>query len=249
VTPDVADALLAVTWRGPGLHRVLGLFDGGAWLWELAGSEEGPSPAMVGSFGCKLTEAELVGAGELAARVDHEAADDAPDGLGVLVWTGSGDRFVPAGTALSTVVTDSVAVALERARAAPVSVVQLGALLAAPPGQAPVLGLTLRSVGSDPVTLRLDATAVTVLAADGTWRVLPPPRMGLVDATIGLLDGIYSSATIPPGGQGAWVVANIDDAASSAQVRIRGSISLAGPWGPGLAPDAPYELAASVTAR
>ncbi|MEN3308709.1 MAG: hypothetical protein V7603_4911, partial [Micromonosporaceae bacterium] len=162
----------------------------------------------------------------VAAAAIPAIPESAAGGLALVLAAGGRTIRVDAGSAAAAEVTRAVSPLLAAAR--PVSAVQVRAARMAPPGGPSVLGLTFTSLGVEPAVVQLDAEAVRLIDPAGSWREVPPPRMGLVEGAGHLLDGLYAPATIPPGTTGAWVLAGAD-AQPGERVRAGGTVRLTGP--------------------
>ena len=127
--------------------------------------------------------------------------------------------------------TADVATLLAPDRMRAISVVEMRATQATPPGGIPMLGASFASTGSASVTIHLNAGSIRLLDLDGPWRLLNAPRMGLVDGAGNLLDGLYRDATIAPGGLGAWLLGAADGGIGQ-RVRVAGTIVPTGPVPP-----------------
>jgi hypothetical protein len=228
---ELGAASPAIVWRAPGTHQALALHGDDVWFWTFA-SPEPRWADVAGTFRIAATPDER------AALTALRAGDDA-DGLTLLLTVAGRTARVAAGSVMGRQVGAAVTPLLERLRAAPVAAVAVRAAVVAPPGGLPaMLGLTVDSIGTEPAVLGLAAEAVRLGAADGAWRPVPAPRMGLVDGTGTLLDGLYAAATVPAGGRGAWVLPGVTASGvheMRAQcVRIGGTIRVAGPVPPAM---------------
>jgi hypothetical protein len=222
---------------------MLALTDDGAWFWTLA-SPAPPWDALAGTFRCDGDRAALLG---IAARVADGTVPESGDGGLALVLSAGGRTIrVAAGSPAAAEVTTAAAPLLAAAR--PVSAVRTRAAVMAPPGGDPVLGLSFTSIGTEPAVLGLDPAAVRLIAAEGSWHEVPPPRMGLVEGAGNLLDGLYTPATMPPGTVGAWVLAAAD-AAPGQRVRAGGTVRASGWWTTSNAPVLPFEVSTTVDSR
>jgi hypothetical protein len=233
--PDVSGALLSVTWRAVGTHRVLALYDDrSAWLWRLAGAGEGDD--VVGSFrvdpGAVPDEAweaaravaRDVAAGRLGGEPD-------PGVLGLALTAGGSAAWVALGTADAAAVGDAAAPLVALAQESPAAAARFATRVVTAPTGALVAAFTATGTGTGPVTLRLDPSGLALALADGGRVAVPAPEMGLVDADVRLLDGIHQPATLEPGVLGACTVP-LDDAPPSAVLAgvVRGWVGLVGPW-------------------
>jgi hypothetical protein len=240
---DLSDAILSVTWRSIGTHQVLAVYaDRAAWYWALATVGEGSD--VVGSFRTEVSAGEWGSIEELAGRVGTSGSDRTNDELGIALTAGDSTRWVTAGSDEAGAVASIVMPFVERALTGPVAATRFGTrVVTAPTGQ-PLAGFTFLSIGVQPVLLRLDANTFALVSAGGDWRSLPAPRMGLVDASGDLLDGLYQTAEIPPGALGACtiLVTETGDAAGGA---LQGSLTLAGPWPSANSPVEAFEVSSA----
>ncbi len=243
---DLAAARFAVTWLATGTHQVLALVDDDVWFWTLA-SPEPAWASLAGTFRCDASDGERNTLLAAAAPVaDGTLADSAaPGGLAVAVTAAGRTVRVDAGSDAAARVGAAVAPLLAEARPSPVRAVRLRAARMAAPGSTEMLGLAVTSVGTEPALLGLDGAGVRVVAPDGAWESVPPPRMGLVAEAGTLLDGLYAPATIPAGGTGAWVLAGAT-ATPGHRVLAGGSIALAGPWPVEDSPVLAFDFSATV---
>ena len=137
---------------------------------------------------------------------------------------------------------------MRRALAEPVAATRFETrVVTAPTGQR-VAGFTLSSIGRESVVLRLDADTFALVSGGGQWQSLPAPRMGLVDAAGALLDGLYQTAEIPPGGLGACTILLTETSGDApARGALHGSLTLAGPWAAANAPVEAFEVSSPAT--
>ena len=202
---DLSGAVLTITWRTVGTHQVLAVYaDRAAWYWALATIGEGSD--VVGSFRIEVTDDEWESIEDLAGRVGILPDDRANDQLGLALTAGTAAAWVAFGSDEAGAINSIVMPLVGRAVAEPVAAAKFETrVVTAPTGQL-VAGFTLSSIGRESVMLRLDADTFALVSGGGHWHSLPAPRMGLVDAAGSLLDGLYQTAEIPPGGLGACTI-------------------------------------------
>jgi hypothetical protein len=221
---DLSAATAAIAWQAPGTHSVLAIYGEDVWFWSLQAPGE-PLADVAGTFRSAASASERTALCDLLIRLA-----DAPDagGAGLVVTAGGRTARLDATGEPAAAVAKLATPLLAADRIQPTRAVRLGAAAVTAPGGRSVLGLSFASIGSEPVTVRLDADGVRLLDPDGPWRSLAAPRMGLVDGEGNLLDGRYTAATIPAGGLGAWLLGEVDSRPGR-RVRASGTITLAGP--------------------
>lgn len=244
---NLSGASFTVTWRSVGTHQILAAFpDRTVWYWAMA--TIGPRSCDVGSYRTQATAAQYAAVEQLEARLD--AAAPPAHELGMTVTFGQRSIWVSDGTDRSAAVTAAVLPLVELAIAKPVAVARFGAqVVMAPTGQM-VAGFTFASLGVEPVQLRFEAESFELTSSSGEALALPAPRMGLVDSSGALLDGLYQTATVPVGGQGSCTVVLANPSGPPpARAGIVGVILLAGPWSASAMPGADFEASCAIPAR
>lgn len=239
---DLSGAVLTVTWRAVGTHQVLAVYaERAAWYWALATIGEGAD--VVGSFRTGVTDDEWESIGELAGRIGNLANDRVSDELGIALTAGAAAAWVAFGSDEAGAIASTVMPLVRRALAEPVAAARFETrVVTAPTGQR-VAGFTLSSIGRESVMLRLDADTFALVSGGGEWHSLPAPRMGLIDAGGGLLDGLYQTAEISPGGLGACTILLTETPGDPpARGALHGSVTLAGPWDTANAPVEAFEV-------
>jgi hypothetical protein len=242
---DLSDAMLSVTWRSIGTHQVLAVYaDRAAWYWALA--TIGAGSDVVGSFRTEVSDDGWGSIEELAGQVGTLGNDRTNADLGLALTAGQATTWVTAGSDEAATVASIVMPLVERARAGPVAATRFGTrVVTAPTGQ-PLAGFTFLSIGVQPVLLRLDPNTFALVSAGGDWRSLPAPRMGLVDASGDLLDGLYQTAEIPPGALGACTILLAETGSDvPARGALHGSLTLAGPWPSANSPVEAFEVSSA----
>jgi hypothetical protein len=244
---DLSDADLSVTWRSIGTHQVFAVYaDRAAWYWALATIGDGSD--VVGSFRTDISDDEWGPMEELAGQVGTLGNDRTDDDLGMALTAGNATGWVAAGSDHAGSVASTVMPLVERARAGAVAATRFGTrVVTAPTGQR-LAGFTFLSIGVQPVLLSLDANTFALVSAGGDWRSLPAPRMGLVDAAGELLDGLYQTAEIPPGGLGACTIVLADaEGEPPARGTLHGLLTLAGPWPAASSPVEVFEVSSAAS--
>lgn len=246
---DLSGALLAVTWRTIGTHQVLAVYDDrSAWYWALA--TIGPGADLIGSFRAEVPAESWAAVTAIAADDEVLGSDQVPGELGMTIGAGRRAGWVGLGSEQAGRIGAVVLPLVELALTQPVAAARLEIRLVTSPIGQRLAGFTLTSIGSQPVSLRLDPEQFSLSLSVGEWFALPPPRMGLVDPAGTLLDGLYTTAEIAPGTLGACTIVLDDPAAGSggAAMRgaLRGSLTLAGPWS--AAPTEPFEASSEAQA-
>jgi len=239
---DLTGAVLSVTWRSVGTHQVLAVFaDRAAWYWAMASL--GERSDLIGSFRADVSADEWPAIEELAGQVKGLGSDRVGDELGLALTAGPSAAWVAFGSDRAGAITSTVVPLVERALTGPVAAARFGTrVVTAPTGQQ-VAGFTFASIGRQPVLLRIDADTFALVSAGGDWEALPAPRMGLVDAAGGLLDGLYQTARINPGDLGACTIVLSDTAAGPPRRgALHGSLTLAGPWPAASSPVEAFEV-------
>jgi hypothetical protein len=240
---DLSDARLSVTWRSVGTHQVLAVYDDrSAWYWATA--TVGPGSDVVGSFRTEVADDRWRAVEDAAAMVGGLGGARVPGEMGLELTAGTATGWVAFGTDEAGRIAAAVDPVVEQARATPIAAARLETrVVTAPTGQR-LAGFSLTSVGDRVVSLMLDAEEFVLLTADGTWWPLPAPRMGLVDASGKLLDGLYQRADLAPGALGACTIV-LDDPPAEPPSRgnIRGSVALVGPWP--VTPEVPFEASSA----
>lgn len=255
----VPDSILTWTRRGTRvveLDETLAIMaDGTIWLWITAAADEHGADTA-GTFrgaaaGAQLEEARRLAAalrgGSSGASADHPFTVALEgDGVGRTLVPGSAGDDEAAALALLETLTNS---ALRH----PMSAAKASVTFTTGPasgGEGGLVALMVSSIGTEPVQLRLDPEAWTVLietpSAESRWEPLPRPVIGLVDIRGNLLDGLLAPADIAPGVTGALTVPvgfGPGDA-SSIRVRLGGTLALRGP---GMDMDIPTERFVVVT--
>lgn len=237
----MSDAVLIVRVRAPGEYRVLSVHPDEAWVWSLVGSH--PWTGLVGTFRTSTSAEERTAAEDVGRRLVDEP-DAAGGDLALMVSARGVDRRVAASSDLAGMIGDAFHALLDRARASPVSAFSVTARRSTPPGLPAITGLSVTSIGPEPVVLTLDPDTVSGRHADDSWTSLPHARMGLVSGDAELLDGIYSPARLEPGVVGGWVLPAMKGE-SFDDIRVSGTVTVVGPWPEGL-PEPSFEAMVAV---
>jgi hypothetical protein len=214
---------------------------GAIWLWVTAAADD-HRPEAVGTYRSAASAGQLADASRLADALGGAGPEAPADHPFVVLVEGpfGRRRLVPGNAegddaAALALLDELTATALEE----PLAVATASATLVAG-GQGGV-AILVSSIGREPVQLRLDPETASVgferRGGDAEWEPLPRPRVGLVDVSANLLDGLIAPAVIAPGVTGALTVpvSASPDGVSSLALRLGGSIELRGPgWEMGI---------------
>ena len=249
---DLSGATLTVTWRSIGTHQILAVYpDRTVWYWAMA--TIGPRSADVGSYATEASARQYGALEQVVAQLGNATDRPSPHDLGLAVTFGQRAAWVRDGTDQAGAIAAAVRPLVESALSKPVAVARFAAQVVRAPTGDRVAGFTFASLGREPVQLRFEAESFELTSPSGERLALPVPRMGLVDSNGALLDGLYQTATVPAGGQGACTVVlpGPDDqaAAPPARAAIRGLVLLVGPWPSSANPANSCEAATAPLAR
>jgi hypothetical protein len=222
--------LLAFELTGPGRERVV-VDEVGRVFYQVLQSSSAGWADRAGTFGTMLDEAVLDGARSLARELVGRSPETRDRTGPVVSASVDGRREThplrdptePASTLLAELI--------DRARGTPLAAFQVAADL---PGSGVRVAFT--SIGSDPVTFKLDPSSLVVLAErGGTWQPAwhgPPARtLALVDPD-GFIGGTTAPATLEPGRVGRAVIPDLIPEPGTGVARIQlvveGTVTLLG---------------------